>query len=273
MPRREINGHLCDYLTQGDPEGLPLVFIHGFPFSQTMWTKQLQALPSSVYAVTYDLRGLGRSEAHVGEAASDVTSMDSYADDLDGLLKLLDIKRPIICALSMGGYIALHAVARHPGLLRGLVLCDTRSGADSDEARAGRSSAALQVRATGMETLVSAQLPNIMTPRSLASGVGWVQELRHVMLSTEPEGAAGALEAMRDRSDTTAALARIDIPVQLIFGEHDQVTPPTEGRSMAAALPDARLAIIEGAGHVSNLENPAQFNAALLDYLQQFLAG
>ena len=266
MPRAKINGHLCDYLTQGDPGGLPLVFIHGFPFSRATWTGQLQALPPTVYAVTYDLRGMGQSEAAGGEV-----SMDSYADDLEGLLELLHIQRPIVCGLSMGGYVALHAAARNPGLVRGLALCDTRSGADSEEAQAGRTSAAKQVRESGMESLVEAQLPNLMTPQSFASDADWVQALRSIMLSTAREGAAAALEAMRDRSDTTPALARFDFPVQLIFGEHDKVTPPSEGQSMAAALPDAQLALIEGAGHVSNLENPTQFNAALLSYLEQFL--
>ena len=93
------------------------------------------------------------------------------------------------------------------------------------------------------------------------------------MLSTPPEGAASALEAMRDRADTTAVLGQINVPVQLIFGELDVIAPPDEGSAMEALLPVSQLTIIAGAGHVSNLEKSAMFNAALLSYLEQFSGG
>ena len=109
----------------------------------------------------------------------------------------------------------------------------------------------------GMGNLVKAQLPNLVSAAGLAKDDPWVQELRHNMLASPPEGAAGALEAMRDRADKTAVLAKIKVPVQLIFGELDGITPPTEGRAMQALLPDVQLTVIEGAGHVSN---PNTFN-------------
>src|SRR5262245_28830559 len=121
------------YEEKGPPNAYPLVFIHGFPFNHTTWNPQWEALPSSRRAVRYDLRGHGQSETGDGQY-----TLELFVDDLMGLLDFLEISRAVLCGLSMGGYTALRAAERHPERIRGLVLCDTKSEADSNETKLKR---------------------------------------------------------------------------------------------------------------------------------------
>ncbi|MCH7865447.1 MAG: alpha/beta fold hydrolase [Proteobacteria bacterium] len=129
----EINGHRLNYREQGPPDGLPVVFIHGFPFNHRTWDPQLKALPDNCRGVAYDVRGHGESDVGDGQY-----SVEFFVDDLLGLMDHLAIEQAVVCGLSMGGYIALRALERHPNRFQGLVLCDTRSTPDTDQVRVER---------------------------------------------------------------------------------------------------------------------------------------
>ena len=211
-----------------------------------------------------DLRGFGRSAAGPGEVAS----MEQMADDLAALLDALGIGAPVVlCGLSMGGYIALAFWKKYRARLRGLVLCDTRAGADTPEAAAARRRTAGRVLREGPAVLVETMLPRLLAPETLAGDPPVVGQLRSMMAAGDRRGVAAALHGMAQRQDFTPLLPTIDCPTLLIVGREDAISSPAEMARMARAIPGARLVEIPAAGHMAPLERPAEVNAALLQFL------
>jgi pimeloyl-ACP methyl ester carboxylesterase len=243
--------------------GVPVVFLHGFPHHRGLWAPQLGALVDRARCLAPDLRGFGET------TVAPPYSMDVYADDLAGLLDAVHLERAVIAGLSMGGYVALAFWRRHRGRVRGLVLADTRPGADSDEGRRKRRDLIALARERGSDAIADAQIAG-MVGKSTREKNPDVQEAVHRMLAAAPvPGVIGALEAMRDRGDSTDLLPTIDVPTVVIVGDEDVLTPPGEARAMHAAIRGSRLEVIAGAGHVSNFERPAAFNHVLSEYLAQ----
>lgn len=246
------------------PRGGPaVVFIHGFPFDRTMWEPQARELSKGHRVITYDVRGLGKSTAGDGQY-----SMELFVDDLVMLLDNLKLERAVLCGLSMGGYIALRAAERHPERLSGLVLCDTKSGADTDEAKIKRAAAIAAVKKDGVPKFANEFIKAVLTENTLKTKPGVVGPLLASILANSPLGISGALLAMAARTDTTAALAKITVPVLILVGEQDKITPPSASETMLKAIPNAAMHVIPGAAHMSNLENPAVFNEKLLAFLK-----
>jgi pimeloyl-ACP methyl ester carboxylesterase len=245
--------------------GAPIVLLHGFPFSREMWEPQIAALRSSYRVIAPDLRGHGKSPAPDG-----IYSMDEMADDVIELLDRLRLDGPVIVGgLSMGGYVALSLVARWPGRVRGLMLLDTRAAPDSPDAAQKREETAQAVLAAGNPAdLVEALVPRLFSATTLKRHPERVERLRTFMNATTATGVAAALRGMAIRPDRRADLARIKAPALVLVGEDDVISPPSEARELAAAIPNARLAIIPEAGHMAPWENAAEANAAIIGFLQ-----
>ena len=258
-----LDGHKVAYDLQGPESGRPIVFIHGFPLNRTMWAPQLAALPPAIRAVTYDVRGHGESGLGNGQY-----TMELFVDDLMALLDHLSVERAVVCGLSMGGYIALRAVERHRERFAGLVLCDTKSAADSNEAKVNRAGGMAAVHATGAATFVDGFVRAVLTPQSMENNADLVEEMKAMITANDPLGISGALLAMAARTDTTDALADMELPALVLVGEHDNLTPPADAQALVAGLPQATLQVIPDAAHMSNLENPTAFNGHLLDFLE-----
>ena len=263
--KADINGHLLYYDVQGADDGLPVVFIHGFPLSHRMWQPQLEALPHRYRAVAYDVRGHGDSEVGHGQY-----TVELFVDDLVGLLDHLSVDRAVVCGLSMGGYIALRAVERHPERFRGLILCDTRSEADTDEAKIKRAGTMAAVRSRGVPAFAGEFVKLVLAPRTLKANPAVVDIVKEMITGTDPLGICGTLLALATRTDTTAALPAMNLPTLVLVGEHDTLTPPADAQALVQALPQAELHVIPDAAHMSNLENPAAFNEHLLGFLERF---
>lgn len=247
---------------------LTLLLIHGFPLSSSMWINQVEDLGHFARVIAPDLRGFGNSDAMPGPY-----SVQMFADDCADLLGHLAVSTPfVVCGLSMGGYIALEFYRRYPEHVAGLILASTRAGADSAEGKAGRDKAAADVRANGVDGLVEGMLPKLLAPETAASDDELVDFVRDMMAATSVEGAAGALAAMRDRPDSTPMLAEIDVPVLIIHGTDDQIIPPSEAEAMHQAIKNSRLVLIKDAGHLPNLEQPDEFNDAVIDFLEEIEA-
>jgi 3-oxoadipate enol-lactonase len=250
-------------------QGVPLLFVHGFPFDHTMWTAQTDVLSSQCRAIAPDLRGFGRSRqiGPVPFSASCVT-MELFADDLAAMLDALGVNEPIVfCGLSMGGYIALQFWRKYADRLRALVLCDTRAAADTPEGAAARHAVADRVLAEGPSPLTGAMLPRLFAEATQRQRPELVESLRRVIVSNPPEGIAAALRGMAVRPDMTASLKEITCPTLVLVGQDDAISPAAEMRGMAEAIPGATFVEIPAAGHMSPLENPAAVNAAILDFL------
>jgi pimeloyl-ACP methyl ester carboxylesterase len=179
----------------------------------------------------------------------------------------LGIERFTLGGLSMGGYVAFAFYRSFPLRVRNLILADTRPQADTDEARENRERQAQQALREGMEGIADAMLPKLLAPATFAQSEELVEGLRDMMADTDPRGAAAALRGMAERPDQTSLLPRILAPTLIIVGSEDQLTPPRDAEVMHREIRGSRLEVIEGAGHVSNLERPEEFNRALLGFL------
>lgn len=258
-----INGINLNYGEAGNKDALPIVLVHGFPFSSEMWKGQMQMLQEkNLRVITYDLRGHGRSGAGDGQY-----TIELFVDDLIALLDYLKIAKIILCGFSMGGYVALRAIERNPERFAALVLCDTMSAADSNEARLRRAASIKAIKEKGIGPFAEGFLKAVFTPQSFGTRAGTVDEIRKIILSNPVAGICGALLAMAGRTDTTEALAKIQVPTLVVVGEHDSVTPVAAAQTMNSKIPNSKLQVIAGAAHMSNLENPAAFSEGIAGFL------
>jgi len=256
--KKRIDG--IDYRDEGS--GDPIVFLHAFPLNQTMWDDQVVEFAANHRVITFDWRGFGESPLGKG-----FSTMEDFADDLAGLLDGLSIEKAVICGLSMGGYASFAFHRKYPERISALVLADTRAAADNEEGRRGRFEMADLVRRNGAAALVDRMLPRLLGETTLLEKPAVVERLRVMIESGDPEGIAQALLAMADRADSVGMLPNIACPALIIVGNEDKLTPPAESEKIVQAIPDSTIAIIDHAGHLSNLEQPASFNSVLSVFL------
>ncbi|MDT4966626.1 MAG: hypothetical protein QOJ64_1363 [Acidobacteriota bacterium] len=260
MPTAQVRGIEMGYDDEGS--GLPVVLLHGFPFNRSMWRDQLEFLSGDYRVITPDLRGHGETEA-----TPEPATMEEMARDVAELLDGLDIYRFTLGGLSMGGYVALAFYRRFQFRVRALILADTRSQADTDEARVNRERQALKILEEGTGNFAEDFLKKVLTPATLAEKPEIAKRVREMILRTKPDGAAAALRGMAARPDQTDFLNNIIAPTLVLVGSEDQLTPPADAEALHREISGSRLEIIEGASHLSNIEQPAEFNRGLKDFL------
>jgi pimeloyl-ACP methyl ester carboxylesterase len=244
--------------------GPPVVLLHGYPFNRSMWREQAEALSASYRVITPDLRGHGETTA---TAADEPATMDEMARDVAALMDELNIHRAVVGGLSMGGYVTLAFYRRFPLRVRALVLADTRPQADTEEARRTREQQARKALKEGMDAIAEVSLPKALAPATIKERPKVVARVREMIRKTRPEGAAAALRGMAARIDQTEFLPSIFAPTLIIVGSLDELTPVKDAELMRREIRGSRLEVIDGAAHVSNIENPAQFNRALKSFL------
>jgi len=260
--KSRING--ADLHWQEAGEGDAVVFIHGFPFHSGLWTDQMTALPAGFRGIAPDLRGFGESSA----PGHGPLTMDQHADDIAAILDHLGIGQAVICGLSMGGYIAFSLFRRHRDRVRALVLAATRSAADSPEAKQGRAAMARDVLNQGTSAAVHAMLPKLLSDITPKTHPEVVDRVRALIEANRPEPIARAQEGMALRADSSDLLREIAVPTLVIHGEDDLIVPRGEAQLMARGIRGARIELLERAGHMVNLEDPAAFNRLLKEFLE-----
>ena len=240
---------------------LPILFVHAFPFDSRMWQPQVEAFAPQHTVFAPDLRGFGKNAA-----GPPVESVEQQARELVDLLDRNGIPRAVVVGLSMGGYIALALARLWPARAAGLLLADTRAEPDDEAGRAKRDAMIERIEKEGVGFVPDAMLPLLVAP-PCAAPIQLV--LRGWILEQHPTGVTSAVRALRNRPDARPALPAISCPVSLVCGALDQLTPPAVMQSMAASIQGAKLHIVPGAGHLTNLEAPEAFNAALRDLLER----
>lgn len=243
-------------------QGPAVLFIHGFPLDHTIWEHQLAHL-GGWRRIAPDLRGMGQSDApDLGY------SLATYADDLLALLTALGVDRAVLCGLSMGGYVAFEVLRRARERVCALILMDTRAEADSAEARKARDAASAQARDGGAAGIAASMLPRMLARDAATENPALVDRVRRMMEATPVAGILGALATLRDRPDSSALLpALTGIPSLVIVGQEDQLTPPALSQAMAGLLPDSRLVVVPGAGHLTPMERPEAVTRAVAEFL------
>lgn len=239
---------------------LAVVFVHGFPLDRRMWSRQLEVVARAGHrAIAVDLAGFGSSD---GERSS----VEDHASDVLETMQELRIDRAVIVGLSMGGYVAMAMSRRAPERIAALVLADTKSTPDTEAARAKRGQAIVTALTQGVEAVLVASLPALVADDASSE---LRERLRAIAREQSPTGVIATIAALRDRPDATEGLAALDLPVTVIVGSKDVTTTPGDARAMCARMRRATLVEIEGAGHLSNLERPEAFDAALIDAIRR----
>src|SRR5829696_2066883 len=251
------------YRDQGEGSGDPLVLLHAFPLNGRMFSTQMEAFSGVRRVVGPDYPGFGRSPRTPAQP-----DVHYYAQGVRSLMDRLHLERVILGGVSMGGYVAFECVRLFPERISALVLANTRPEPDPEEMRETRNEMALSVAREGVEVLVELQMERLLAPETLQNDDELVQDVRAMILENSPDGAVAALGAMRERPDSTPLLGNIGVPTLAVSGEQDGISSPEVMQAMAGKIPGARHVTIPGTGHLSNLEAPEKFNAALADFLQ-----
>ena len=258
----EVNNLTISYNDIG--EGIiPVIFLHGFPFDKLMWKGQIDSLKSSSRAIAYDIRGFGKSTDE-----NTALTIALFSDDLLSFMDKLNIETAILCGLSMGGYIALDAIKRFPERFEALILCDTQCIADTVEVKENRYKTIEQIKLDGETDFKEKFIKNVFHPDSLKNKTELVENLKSIVFANSGEIIIGGLTALAERSETCSSLDAIRIPTLIICGREDNVTPLVQSEFMQQHIEGASLKIIDNAGHVSNLEQPDEFNKYIHDFLK-----
>ena len=243
--------------------GLPVVLLHAFPLNASMWMPQREALGASHRVITPDQRGFGGSQL-----GHDEPSLDEAADDIAAMLDARKIDRVVLGGLSMGGYVAMSFLRRHSQRVSALILADTKLGADSPEGAANRRRIADEVIAAGSSAqLVDELLPSLLGETSRERRALVLGRVKALLEKAPPYAVAWAQRAMAVRPDSTETLAAVTVPTLVVVGEEDTLSPPADAELIAKTVPGAQLVVIPDAGHLSAMESPAEFNAAVSDFL------
>jgi 3-oxoadipate enol-lactonase len=231
-----------------------LLLVHAFPVDASMWTAQVEALGDEHGVLAPSLPGFGGTPP-VGE----VMTMDAAADRLAQELDAAGADRAVVCGLSMGGYVAFSLWRRHRARVAGLVLANTRAEPDDEAGKERRRAVADKARGEGSEAIAESPPPLLSEG---ADDALW--ERVKAMIRAQPGGSiAAASLGMAERPDSGPILGEIDVPTAVVTSTGDTLIPPDVSSPMADVLPDADLVILDDAGHLSNLEDPKGFNAAV----------
>jgi len=260
--RVELEGVTLEVEDHG--HGVPVVLLHGFPLSSAMWTPIRTAVEQAARLVTPDLRGFGSSDK-----PERGYSMDELADDVILLADRLDLPRFILGGHSMGGYVALRLAAAHPERLSGLILIDTSASGETPQGKARRDAAIERIRSGEAAAFLDEFFPKIVGESTLERAPRFAAELRALAVGVPDHVLIGCLAGMRDRSDASNLLSRLDVPALVITGEEDLLAPPEVAANMAAALRRARLAVIPFSGHTPSVERPIPTAEAILAFLRE----
>ena len=253
MEKINVNGIQLAYDRRG--KGTPLVLLHGYPLDHHLWDEVLPLLEDTFDVIVLDLRGFGESNT-----IDTPYTMDDYASDVAGLLDQLGIQKTAIVGHSMGGYVTLAFVRLYPERVSGFGLVSSQVLADPLDRKEGRYKSAAEVVENGIGSVVATMTPKFTADEHLQSFA------RASMERQQPAAYVGALKAMAERTDSTPLLSSLKVPVVIIHGEADALIPVDRAREVKAALPQARLVEISGAGHMPMMEAKEK-TAEALKYL------
>ena len=257
-----VNDLSVSYNDEGKTGDPVIIFIHGFPFNKSMWDKQMEALKHDYRVIAYDVRGHGYSDT-----GTEDFSIELFATDLLNLMDTLKIDKAMLCGLSMGGYIALNAFENYPDRFDALILSDTTCLADTSEAKEKRIKTIENIRKNGVEKFADESIKNLFARESFSTKKKEIAAVREMIVHTDEESLCKTLRAFYERKETCSKLSDIYVPVLIMVGEEDKITPLAAAQLMQEKIKDSLLSIIEHAGHLINIENPLEFNNQLEEFV------
>ena len=258
------NNQTVCYIDEGIINASTIIFIHGFPLNKAMWNKQIDALKENYRVIAYDIRGHGNSS--VGD---DDFSIELFVSDLLSLMDTLKIDKTILCGFSMGGYIALNAIENYPERFSALLLCDTSCSADSSEVKDKRMETIEAIKTGGIEQYAVESLKKLFAPISITKKNKEIPIVKDMIMKTTKQSLFKTLYALAERTETCSKLHEIKVPVLIMVGKEDVITPPDVAVFMHEKIISSSIRFIDHAGHLSNMENPEQFNYQITKFLKK----
>jgi 3-oxoadipate enol-lactonase len=259
--RTALKGRVTRYLEAG--VGRPLILHHAFPARADMWRPQLERVPKGWRLIAPDLRGLGGSALD----GSIEVGMNDYASDTLALMDSLDLEQAVMGGLSMGGYVTFAIFRLAPERIRGMILADTKSAADSDEGIKSRRALLETARDNGVAAVAEQMIGRLLGDTTRRERPELVAEVRRTIESNHVGGVEAAIYALMNRPDSTPDLPSIDCPTLIIVGDEDTVTPRTEAEALHRAIRKSELAVLPRAGHLSNLEAAEEFSLTISKWI------
>ena len=252
------------HIVEHENTGPPLIFVHAFPLCHRMWDSQVEYFKDKYRVILYDARGLGYST----ELDSRQYMMEDMADDLLSVMDFLKIDKANVCGLSMGGYTTLRALTKAPERYLSVILADTRAEKDDDKGLLARSAMMNAVKLEGLTNLIKDFPKKLLNEENYK--IDRLRSFVEEMISWQtPEGVCGAIICLATRTNTIDDLKTLNTRGLILVGNEDILTPIPFAESMNAALENSEMVVISNAGHLSNMENPEEFNKAIDAFLSK----
>lgn len=261
----KANGITIHYTLEGAEPAPVVTLSHSLATDLSMWSPQMEPLLKSYRVLRYDTRGHGNTDAPHAPY-----SLEMLAEDALGLLRALGIKKTFFMGISMGGMIGQVLGLKAPEILSGLILCDTASRIP-DEAGPVWNERIEAVRQKGMESQVDSTIDRWFTPRFRDRRPEVVKGVEAMIRATSIEGYAGCAHAIRELN-LTERISDIRAPTLIIVGEDDPGTPVSASEEIQRRIRNSELVVLKSAAHLSNIEQSAAFNKAVLDFLGKIAA-
>jgi 3-oxoadipate enol-lactonase len=256
--------YLSANITESSKSKHAVLLLHAFPLSAAMWKPQIQALGDAGYTViapnSYGIEGSEERESW---------NFTDYAHELAALLDSLGIERVTIAGLSMGGYQAFEFYRLYPDRTASLVLCDTRAENDAPQAKTNREEFISAVEERGAGEAAGRMIPNYFSTSTYTEKPELAEEAGAMIGKQSAKVINAAMRAIMTRNDSTLILTGIHCPVLVMVGAEDKLTTKETAAAISTQIADSRLLVLEGAGHISNLEQPEAFNKALLEHVEK----
>jgi len=241
-------------------QGLPVVLLHAFANDSELWDPQFEALSGRFRIIAPDMRGFGK----FGSTNGEMISMDRYAEDVLTLLEHLRIERFVVGGISMGGYVALSIALSQGKRVLGLILANTRAGADDPDWTHFREELARDIERRGPIAIIENYG---LKPFRSRCPQEVVDKVRRMIARQPSTGLVSATLGMASRPDRISSLGRIEAPTLVISGAEDRYIPLEDGEVMSRGISGSKLVVLPNGGHLSNIDSAAEFNAALSDFL------
>jgi len=250
---------------EGAPDsGPPVLLVHGFPLDHRMWLAAAAALPGEHPVLAVDLPG---TPGH--DRPLPAPSIEASADVVAEALAQAGVARAVVVGMSMGGYVALALADRHPELVAALGLVDTKSTADAPDARANRLRIADEADSTGSVAPVRPMSTTLVGESTRSARPALSEQIAAWIEDQPAQGVAWSQRAMAARPDRTDVLRAFEGPVTVVVGDEDDLTPLAAAEHMVSATPEARLVVVQRAGHMAAFEQPDAVAAAIAELVQR----
>jgi 3-oxoadipate enol-lactonase len=248
----------------GNKKNPAILFLHGFPFDHRMWKSQIEFLKNDFYCLSYDIL-----EKWEKSKKTEPTPFEFLVDDLFSIFEREKLGKLVVCGLSMGGYIILRALERKPELFSKIILCDTRTEEDSNEAKLKRVAGIQNINENGVDKFLKEFATNTLSELTIKAYPKLYKKALKITKDRTENSVKSFLLAMQGRTDTTSVLNQISVPTLVLCGEFDTITPPESMEKLSSQIPSSEFVKVPEAGHMAPFENPKFVNEKILEFLNK----